>query len=117
MVGFAAQETLPVPLLPEAEAFHLGARVAHGCEAIGSAFQVVLDQRVHVCAHDLVCVDEDDFVEVEGEEDVEEEDLVAPDFALLFLLRAQPVRPFVSDHFVLEAVLGCQGGEESLERG
>ena len=108
MVGFAAEEVLPVALLPEAEAFHFGAGVAHGREAVGRALEVVGDEVVHVCADDLVCVDEDDFVQGEGEEDVEEEDLVAPDFALLFFLGAEPVRPLVGDHFVGEVVFGAQ---------
>ena len=75
------------------------------------------DELVHVRAHDLVGVDEDDFVEVEREEDVQEEDLVAPDLALLLLLRAQPVRPFVRHERVLEVVVRGQVREGTLEGG
>lgn len=95
MVGFAAEEISPVALFPETETFHFGAGIAHGCEAVGGALEVQGDEIVHVGADDLVGVNEDDFVEGGGEEDVEEEDFVAPDFALFFGLGAQPVRPFV----------------------
>ena len=104
MVGFPAEEVRPVALLPETETFHFSAGIAHRGEAVGRVFEVVGDQIVHVCADDLVCVNEDDFVQGEGEEDVEEEDFVAPDFALFFVLGAEPVWPFVGDHFVGEVV-------------
>lgn len=43
----------------------------------------------------LVGVDVDDFVHVERKEDVEEQDLVAPDNSLLLALATQPLRPLV----------------------
>ena len=66
--------------------------------------QVQVDQLLQVCAHDLVRVNKDDLVEVHGEQDVEEEDLVCPNDPLLFALLSQPRRPLVGDEFVLETV-------------
>lgn len=53
---------------------------------------------------DLVGVDEDDLVHGQREEDVQEEDLVSPDDALLLRLLVEPARPLVLDQLVLEAV-------------
>jgi hypothetical protein len=66
MVRKTAEEFLPVPLFPEAETFHFGSAVAHRCEAIGSTFEIVVDQFDHVCSDYLVGIDEDYFVEGEG---------------------------------------------------
>lgn len=65
----------------------------------------------------LISVDEDDLLDVEGEEDVEEEDLVAPDDALLLLLLMEPARPLVLDQLVLECVLFGHVRQEVFERG
>ena len=53
----------------------------------------------------LVGVDVDDLLDAEREEHVEEEDLVAPDDALLLRLLRQPLGPLVRDVAHLEAVL------------
>ena len=66
--------------------------------------EVELHKLLEVCADDLVGVDEDDLLEVHGEEHVEEEDLVRPDDPLLLLLCAEPGRPFVCHELVLEVV-------------
>ena len=52
---------------------------------------------------------------MQREEDVEEEDLVAPHHALLLRLAPQPVRPVVGDELVVEAVLLRHDGHEVLE--
>ena len=67
MVRQTTKEFLPVSLLPEAETFHFCSAVAHGCEAIGSTFEIVVDKFDHVCSDYLVGVDEDYLVEGEGE--------------------------------------------------
>ncbi len=108
MVGEAAQVGCPVALFPEAEAFHLRAGVAHGCEAVWCTLQIVLHEFIHICADDLVRVDEDDFVKVERKEHIEEEDFIAPNLTLLFFLSAQPVRPFVGYERVLEIVVSSE---------
>lgn len=54
---------------------------------------------------DLVSVDEDDLLDVQREEHVEEEYLVAPDGALAVALPLQPARPLVLHQLVLEPVL------------
>jgi hypothetical protein len=53
---------------------------------------------------DLIGIDVDDLGEVQREQHVEEQDLVAPDDALLLRLLPQPVRPLVRDEGDLEAV-------------
>ena len=59
-----------------------------------------LDACMHACIHRaqrtyLIGVDVDNLVDVEREQDVEEEDLVAPDDPLLLALPPQPLRPLV----------------------
>ena len=44
-----------------------------------SVYEDNLPELSEVGPHDLVCVHEDNLLEVEREEDVEEQDLVAPD--------------------------------------
>ena len=81
---------MPISRLPEPETLHFGPGVAHGCETVGRAAEIVLHELVHVGPHDLVSVDENDFVEVKGEEDVEEKNFVGPDNALFFFLCSEP---------------------------
>ena len=50
--------------------------------------QIEVDELLEVCTHNLVSVDKDDLVEVHGEEDIEEENLVWPDDLSLFTLLA-----------------------------
>ncbi len=62
----------------------------------------------------LVSVDEDDLLEAEREEDVQEEDLVSPDGALLLRLLVEPARPLVLHVLVLEPVPLRVLGDEIL---
>ncbi len=62
----------------------------------------------------LVSVDKDDLLEAEGEEDVQEEDLVSPDGALLLRLLVEPARPLVLHVLVLEPVPLRVLGDEIL---
>lgn len=50
----------------------------------------------------LIGVNVDDLVHVEREQDVEEQDLVAPDDPLLLALSTKPLRPFVGHKFDTE---------------
>ena len=104
MIGTPSQELLPISRFPEPEALHLLVVVAHGGIAIRCSLQVEVDQLLQVCAHNLVRVDKDDLVQIHGEQDVEEEDLVRPNDPLLFALLSQPRRPLVGDELVLETV-------------
>jgi len=46
---------------------------------------------MHIRSHtDLVCVCEDDPLQFQGEQDIQKENLVAPDDALLLRLTPQP---------------------------
>ena len=104
VIGTPAQELLPISRFPETETFHLLVVVAHGGVAIRCPLQVEVYQLLQVCAHDLVRIDKDDLIEVHGEQNVEEEDLVCPNDPLFFTLLSQPRRPFVRDELVLETV-------------
>ena len=81
-----SQELFPISRFPETEPFHLHIVVAHGGVAIRCSVQVEVDQLLQVCTHDLVRIDKDDLVEVHGEQDIQEEDLVCPDDSLFFSL-------------------------------
>ena len=131
MIWPPPERFLPVPRLPEPEPFHLFPRVAHGRIAIHVALQVDIDELLYVCPHNLVGIDKDDLVEVLREEHVEEENLVSarqycplqgtqetdvrPDDALFLGLSSQPVRPFVRDELVFEAVFLGQVRQECLD--
>ena len=77
----------PVALFPESESLHVLVRVAERRVPVGGPVQVEIPQLCEVGPDDLVCVDEDDLLDVEREHDIEKEDLVAPDDALLLLQR------------------------------
>ena len=114
VVRLPPEEVLPVSSLPESESLHRLVIVTHRSIAIRSALEIQIDELLQVRPNDLVGVDEDDFLEVHGEKDVQEENLVAPNDALLLALRPEPGRPFVRDEFVLEAVLLCKVRNEFL---
>ena len=52
----------------------------------------------------MIGVDVDDLLDIEREEHVEEENLVAPDDALLIGFVVQPARPLVLHELVVESV-------------
>lgn len=56
------------------------------------------------------------LLQVQREEDVQKEDLVRPDDALLLRLLVQPGRPLVRHQLVLKAVLAGHVRDEILER-
>ena len=99
------QMHLPVAGLPEAEAVHLPLGVAEGRVAVRRALEVHVAQLGEVGLDNLVGVDVDDLLDAEREEDVQEEDLVAPDDALLLGLLVEPAGPLVLHQLVVEAVL------------
>jgi hypothetical protein len=105
VVRFSSKEVLPISNLPEMESLHRLVIVTHWSITVQSALEIQIDELLQVRPNDLVSVDEGDFVEVHGEKDVQEENLVAPNDALLLALRPEPRQSFVSDLFVLEAVL------------
>jgi len=78
--------------------------------------KVKIDEFFQVCSYDLVRVDENDFLQVHGEEHVEEKNLIGPDDALLLGLGAQPRWPFVRYEFILEVVLLRHVRDEFLQK-
>jgi hypothetical protein len=72
MIGAPSQELFPVSHLPEPDALHVLAIVAHWGIIIRCAVKIDVDQLLEICMHDLVRVDKDDLVEVPREQDVEE---------------------------------------------
>lgn len=59
--------------------------------------QIQLYQLLQICPDNLVSVDEYDLLEVHREQNVEKQDFVCPNDALLFLLSTQPRGPLVCD--------------------
>ena len=104
MVRKTAEICFPVALFPEAETFHLGAGVAHWCEAVRRTLEIMVHQIHHVRPDNLVGIDKDDLLEIHGKEDIEKENLVCPDNSLFLLLRAEPRRPLVCNKLVFEVV-------------
>lgn len=117
MILPARQVVPPVALLPEPESLHLLVAVTEGGVAVGSPAQVEVAELGEVGPDDLVSVHEYDLLQVEREENVQEEDLVAPDDPLLVGLLVKPPRPFVLDVLVVEAVPLGVLRDEVLQRG
>ena len=105
MIRQPLEELSPIACLPEAETFHLNVIIPHRRVAIWCAMQVEINQLLQVRTDDLICVNENDFLQVHGEQHVEEQDLVRPYNPLFLLLSTQPRGPLVSDKLVLEAIL------------
>lgn len=116
VVRLAAQVVFPVSALPESIVFHLDAIVSHGRVSVWRALQIHVDKLAQISPDNLVRVDKDDALELERKEHVEEENLVAPDGALLLALGAQPRWPCIRHELVVEAVLVRQVRDEGLER-
>ena len=66
--------------------------------------KVKVNQLLQVCPDDLIGIDKNDLIEAHGEKNIEKENLICPDDALLFSLWPQPCRPFIGDKLILEAV-------------
>jgi hypothetical protein len=114
VIGSSSLERPPISRFSEYEARHLYLILAHWGVAIGRSVQVEIYQFLEVCAHDLVRVDEDDLIEVYGEQVVEEDDFGCPNDTLLFALLSQPCRPPVGDELVLETVFLSKVRDELL---
>jgi hypothetical protein len=114
MIGFPLQELVPVSCLPESETLHVVVVISHRCVSVGRPLQVEINEFLEVRPHDLICIDEDDLLQVHWKEYVQVKNLVRPDNALLLCLRTQPGRPLVCDEFVLEVVCFGEVGNEFL---
>jgi hypothetical protein len=71
------------------------------------ALQIKIPELFQIRAHDLIGIDVNDLVDVEREEDVEEQNLVAPNNALLLRLPSQPLGPLVRNELNFESKLLC----------
>ena len=116
MVWPASQEIFPVPSLPKAEALHICVVVTHRGIAVWCSMKIKIYKLLHIRANNLVCINENDFLEVHREKDVKEQDLVRPNDTLLLLLRAEPRGPFVRDELVLEPIFGGKVRDEFLSK-
>mmetsp|Transcript_35991 Transcript_35991/g.94695 ORF Transcript_35991/g.94695 Transcript_35991/m.94695 type:complete len:312 (+) Transcript_35991:272-1207(+) len=120
VVRVPAQVVLPVALREEAEAGRVAVGVlvaerGHGHR--GARGHLEIPQLGDVGVDDLVGVDVDDALDVQREHDIEEEDLVSPDDALLVRLLVQPRRPLVLHQLVLEADGAGHRRQKVHERG
>ena len=79
--------------------------------------EIQIDELLQVGTNDLVSVDEYNLLEIHGEKNVQEENLVAPDDPLLFALSPEPGRPLVRDEFILETILLREVRYEFLKCG
>lgn len=134
----------PVSRLPEAESFHLRSVISHWRVAVDVALQIHIYQLLHIYPHNLIwiasmkqraiarerltSIDENDFVQVHREENIQEQDFVTeinrhqedmrqysrPDDSLLLGLSAEPMRPLVRNKLVLESVFLSHLGNKFL---
>mmetsp|Transcript_27934 Transcript_27934/g.94034 ORF Transcript_27934/g.94034 Transcript_27934/m.94034 type:complete len:316 (-) Transcript_27934:3949-4896(-) len=116
VVRLGAEVVLPVAAAPKLVAQRLRPRIAKRDVAVGLALQVLGPELAQVAADDLVRVDVDDLGHAEGEEHVEEEDLVAPNNPLLVRLPSKPLGPLVRHVRHLEALGRSELGGVVLER-
>ena len=77
--------------------------------------QIQFHKFLEVCSDDLIRIDKDDLLEIHGEENIEEENLVCPDDTLFFFLSPKPRRPFVRDKLILEIVGRGEMRDEFLQ--
>mmetsp|Transcript_27566 Transcript_27566/g.92176 ORF Transcript_27566/g.92176 Transcript_27566/m.92176 type:complete len:325 (-) Transcript_27566:114-1088(-) len=117
VVGPPAEVVNPVAVRPEAEArgVRVGVLPAEGGHGHRRALHVVVPELPDVRLHHLVRVDVDHLLEGEREDHVQEEDLVAPDDALLLRLRPEPRGPLVPHELHVEALGRRHFGHEGLE--
>lgn len=78
--------------------------------------QIQVNQFLQISPDDLVSVYKDDFLKIHWEQDIEEQDLVGPNDALLLFLSAEPRWPFIRHELVLKAIGFGEMGNEFLER-
>jgi hypothetical protein len=116
VIGPTTEELLPVPRFPKPEPLHFFIVIPHRGIPVRCTMEVEVNQLLQVSSDDLVGIDKDDFVEVHGKQDVEKEDLICPDNALLFSLLPQPCWPFIGDEFILEAIFLSELGYKFLRR-
>ena len=116
VVRFPLEEIIPVPGLPESKSLHRLIIITHRGITVRSAVKVQIDELLQVGTNDLVSVDKYNLLEVHGEKDVQEENLVAPNDPLLFALSPEPGRPLVRDEFILETILLREVRDEFLKR-
>ena len=95
VVRQALEIVVPVARLPESEALRVRIVIAHRRVSVRSAMEIQIDELLEIRSDNLVSVNEEDLLEVHREEDVEEEDLVPSDRALLLALCTQPGGPLV----------------------
>jgi len=90
MVRSASEEFPPIASLPESEPLHVVIIIAHRRISIWGTLQIKVDKFLEVGSHNLVGVDENDFMEVHWEEHIQKQDFISPNDTLLLGLCAQP---------------------------
>jgi hypothetical protein len=66
------------------------------------------------CTEQRTSIDKDDFVQIHWEQDIQEQDLVCPNYPLFLGLSSKPMRPFICHHFIFEPVFLGQVRDECL---
>lgn len=64
----------------------------------------------------LISIYENDLVEIQWEQYIQEQDLVGPDDALFFRLRAKPMGPVIGDELIVKVVLLCHMRDKILNQ-
>ena len=103
-----------MPSRAEPEFLSIRAVVTHRRISVRRSIEVQLQELLQIRLDNLAGVDENDLLQVHWEEDVEEQDLVRPDVALLLRPCTGPRWPLASNQLVLKAILEREVGEEFL---
>lgn len=90
MIRSASEEFPPIASLPESEPLHVVIIITHRRISIWGTLQIKVDKFLEVGSHNLVGVDENDFMEVHWEEHIQKQDFISPNDTLLLCLCAQP---------------------------
>jgi len=81
-----SQNLGPIPPFPESETFHIRVIITHWRVPIRRSMKVDINKFFQIRSNNLICINENDLLQVHWKQDVKEEDFVAPDDALLFCL-------------------------------
>jgi hypothetical protein len=94
VVGFAPEMVEPIATLPEPESFGLGIGVTEGRVRVGGTLEIHLPKLLDITPNYLVRINIDHPIQCQGEQHVEEKNLVAPNDALFLFLTTKPGGPW-----------------------
>jgi hypothetical protein len=114
VIWFSLQPIFPESLFPEPESLDFCSRITHGGISVRGAMQVQIHQSLQIRPNNLIGIHKNHFIQIEGEQDVQEKNLVSPYRSLFLPLTTKPVRPFIRHELVIKTELIRQQRNEFL---